>query len=137
MTKLVLAVEGGDGSGKSAWHSIPQAAFGEGLRISFGCDTTRLSLWNWCRLRGAGHVWEWCSDWYVDKLSGGTDPVGPERGSSRVVRGGGWGNNSGHCRSANRNDGDPSSRNSNLGFRVARSQSAQAGRAHDLAGGVE
>jgi len=68
-----------------------------------------------------GNVWEWCSDWYGDKLSGGTDPVGPDRGSSRVVRGGGWGNNSGHCRSANRNDGDPSSRNSNLGFRVARS----------------
>jgi hypothetical protein len=29
----------------SAWHGMP----------SFGFDTTRLSLWKWCRLRGAGH----------------------------------------------------------------------------------
>ena len=28
----------------SAWHGMP----------SFGCDTTRLSLWKWWRLRGAG-----------------------------------------------------------------------------------
>ena len=73
-----------------------------------------------------GNVCEWCSDWYDEKLSGGTDPVGPERGSGRVNRGGGWGGDPVICRSANRDyDCIPSTRNDRLGFRVARSQSAQ------------
>ncbi|TSA05684.1 MAG: hypothetical protein D4R77_07910 [Planctomycetaceae bacterium] len=72
-----------------------------------------------------GNVWEWCSDWHGDALSGGTDPVGPNVGSLRVIRGGGWGYDPGSCRSANHDSGDPSARNDYLGFRVARSQSAQ------------
>ena len=73
-----------------------------------------------------GNVWEWCSDWYGIALSGGTDPIGPEEGSGRVLRGGSWRDSPGFCRSANRNlSGIPSSRNDFLGFRVARSQSAQ------------
>ena len=69
-----------------------------------------------------GNVAEWCSDWYGGKLIGGTDPVGPESGSGRVVRGGGWGLIPGDCRSADRLANDPSSRGSNLGFRVVRSR---------------
>ena len=72
-----------------------------------------------------GNVWEWCSDWYDEKLSGGTDPVGPDGGSFRVLRGGSWGYFPGSCRSASRSRGGPSVRNYGLGFRVARSQSAQ------------
>ena len=72
-----------------------------------------------------GNVWEWCSDWYGEKLSGGADPVGPERGSSRVIRGGSWGNFPDLCQSANRNSINPSNRFDGLGFRVARSQSAE------------
>ena len=71
-----------------------------------------------------GNVAEWCSDWYGDSLAGGTDPVGPEEGSSRVFRGGGWWPDPGFCRSARRVN-LPSDRRSFLGFRVARSQSAQ------------
>ena len=71
-----------------------------------------------------GSVFEWCSDWYDRKLSGGTDPVGPEGGSRHVLRGGGWWRNTGYCRSARRSS-VPSYRHNDLGFRVARSQSAQ------------
>ena len=73
-----------------------------------------------------GNVAEWCSDRYGFKLAGGTDPVGPENGSDRVFRGGGWWCAPGICRSADRYDYDPSDRNNDvLGFRVARSQSVQ------------
>ena len=71
-----------------------------------------------------GNVWEWCSDWADSTLQGGSDPVGPEEGSYRVLRGGGWGDDPGGCRSAHRHSGVPSLRGF-LGFRVARSQSAQ------------
>ena len=72
-----------------------------------------------------GNVAEWCSDWYGKKLSGGTDPVGPGKGSYRVNRGGGWRNDPVVCRSAHRGNDGPSIRYDYLGFRVARSQSAQ------------
>ena len=72
-----------------------------------------------------GNVWEWCSDWHGTGLSGGTDLAGPGGGSQRVVRGGCWWDYPVGCKSANRINVDPSSRSSLLGFRVARSQSAQ------------
>jgi formylglycine-generating enzyme required for sulfatase activity len=67
-----------------------------------------------------GNVWEWCSDWYNDKLPGGNvrDPGGPFSGSLRVRRGGCWFNSAQHCRSANRFRLWPFRTLSNLGFRV-------------------
>lgn len=69
----------------------------------------------------AGNVWEWCGDWYEAgyyKNSPLKNPVGPDSGSDRVIRGGSWGNYAGYLRCANRYDYGPSYRSSYLGFRL-------------------
>jgi formylglycine-generating enzyme required for sulfatase activity len=39
----------------------------------------------------AGNVWEWCHDWYGGYAAGkAVDPIGPDSGSGRVLRGGAW-----------------------------------------------
>ncbi|MBR0224928.1 MAG: SUMF1/EgtB/PvdO family nonheme iron enzyme [Thermoguttaceae bacterium] len=65
-----------------------------------------------------GNVWEWVLDYYGDYPTGTVvDPKGPDTASSRVIRGGGWGNSARYCRSANRYWRTPDIRNYRLGFR--------------------
>ncbi|MBP5760319.1 MAG: SUMF1/EgtB/PvdO family nonheme iron enzyme, partial [Verrucomicrobia bacterium] len=67
-----------------------------------------------------GNVTEWCLDWYGDyPTSAVTDPTGPDTGSDRVRRGGGWNSYASWCRSANRNYGTPVHIDNVRGFRVA------------------
>jgi formylglycine-generating enzyme required for sulfatase activity len=70
-----------------------------------------------------GNVWEWCGDWYGSDFyaaSPSADPVGPETGSSRVLRGGGWVDSHYYHRAANRNSSFPENRNPIQGFRCVR-----------------
>lgn len=73
----------------------------------------------------SGNVWEWCSDWYAEhyyreyeKQDIVRNPQGPETGSSRVIRGGGWVINPQSCRSTYRDASAPDEAGSDLGFRL-------------------
>jgi len=66
---------------------------------------------------------EWCADWYdgeaYSRYAKG-DLTPPASGSSRVLRGGSWGDVAFYCRTACRDLSDPGERYAYAGFRVAR-----------------
>lgn len=68
-----------------------------------------------------GNVWEWCQDRYGDYDKGRIkDPIGPQKGGSRVRRGGSWFSKEYGLRSANRAWAHPSNRTDITGFRLVR-----------------
>jgi formylglycine-generating enzyme len=71
-----------------------------------------------------GNIWEWTNDWYGkydvnDKIN----PQGPETGTRRVDRGGGFYDPAWRCRSACRGGGTPpGNRGTGLSFRLVKSE---------------
>ena len=72
-----------------------------------------------------GNVREWCRDWYgVRGQTAVSDPVGPNNGDRRVLKGGSWVEDASACRSASRFGSFPSSTSIdgtdkfNFGFRL-------------------
>lgn len=74
-----------------------------------------------------GNVWEYCSDWYdanYYKSVVQTNPLGPDSGSERVIRGGSYFSIASECRAANRNKIHPLIAHHSYGFRLVTSNSA-------------
>ena len=69
-----------------------------------------------------GNVSEWVSDWYDQdyyKTAPDRNPKGPETGSQKAFRGGGWMDSTTTMRAAMRNGTDPKTRINWMGFRCA------------------
>ena len=127
---------------EAEWECACRA--GTTTRFSFGDDADVLGQYAWWRNNSGdstqpvgqlrpnafglfdmhGNVWEWCADWHaVDDYTkvSAEDPVGPDSGSARVLRGGSWNDDfPGPFRGVYRNSNGPDRRYYGWGFRVSR-----------------
>jgi formylglycine-generating enzyme required for sulfatase activity len=71
-----------------------------------------------------GNVWEWCADRY-DAEYYAVSPQGPDKGSDRVLRGGGSFDYPHDCRAVDQFINPPGDRDGDIGFRVALSLQAK------------
>ncbi len=74
-----------------------------------------------------GNVGEWCSDYYdrnYYEYSAIRNPRGPDKGKTRVLRGGGWDFRAWDCRSAYRGNYRPTANNNSFGLRLVRTRTA-------------
>jgi formylglycine-generating enzyme required for sulfatase activity len=70
----------------------------------------------------AGNASEWVSDWFAAGFVRGAvrNPKGPENGTAKVIRGGGWYDPPGRLNSSRRMHASPATRADDLGFRCAK-----------------
>lgn len=71
-----------------------------------------------------GNIWQWCSDWYGEyNIKDTLNPKGPDTGTKKVDRGGGYYDPAWRCRSAYRAGGDPpGNRGNGISFRIVKDE---------------
>jgi len=95
-----------------AWH-------GEDWNTGSTHQVGQLEANSWGLYDMSGNVFEWCWDWYGSyESSPVTDPMGPDSGSPRVLRGGAWIYSYSSVRSARRYFYSPNNRRRYSGFRL-------------------
>jgi formylglycine-generating enzyme required for sulfatase activity len=70
----------------------------------------------------SGNIWDWTGDFYVAnyyEFSPKINPLGPETGTNKVIRGACWVNNPNQLRVANRFYAAPRLFDDDIGFRCA------------------
>ncbi|MDA1012864.1 MAG: SUMF1/EgtB/PvdO family nonheme iron enzyme [Planctomycetota bacterium] len=88
--------------GSNIGHATPVGIYPTGATPEGICDL-------------AGNVWEWCRNCWTNDYTAGE--VFDVLDSSRVLRGGSFGDAIIDCRAAHRSDNGPTARNSDVGFR--------------------
>ncbi len=71
----------------------------------------------------AGNVLEWCNDWYQADYyneSPSQNPMGPNSGSDKVLRGGAWDQSELYSQCAFRDKMSPATKQYNIGFRIVK-----------------
>lgn len=80
------------------------------------CFGNELGIYNM-----SGNVYEWCWDWFENYKEGELiNPLGPECGAKRVIRGGAWNEDDIFCRVGARNFFNPGRENGMIGLRLVR-----------------
>ena len=108
----------GDKANCNGNHPYGTSTKGKYLEKTSEVDSYPSNAWGLLDMHG--NVWEWCLDWYGGYPSGAvTDPMGAERGSYRVLRGGSWNFLAEYCRSASRHADGPADRYDSVGLRLS------------------
>jgi uncharacterized protein (TIGR02996 family) len=113
----VLSADVANYNGTYTWNGSPKGPY---RKETTDVGSFPANPWGLFDLHG--NVWEWCADGYAEYT--GDEQTDPNRdieqsdNSSRVLRGGSWGNGPRNCRAASRLWFAPAYRGGDYGFRV-------------------
>ncbi len=120
------SIDGAAGKGNFADKSYAKVYPKRNFRVPFGdgyvhtAPVGRFTPNPWGFHDMLGNVWEWVANYYeaMPSAEAVTDPTGPQQGTERVAKGGGWANRPDEVRAAFRFRDEPSWRFAGMGFRV-------------------